>query len=65
MELHDAEEATRMRKILAHDMRMKTFSGFVQTFMELFGSKVNGFQPLAISKRKSHLRFLAVFRIEL
>ena len=40
MELHDAEEAIGMRKILAHDMRMKTLSGFVQTFMELCGSKV-------------------------
>ena len=40
MELHDAEEAIGMRKILAHDMRMKTLSGFVRTFMELCGSKV-------------------------
>ena len=40
MELHDAEEAIGMRKILAHDMRIKPLSGSVRTFMELCGSKV-------------------------
>ena len=48
MELDDAEEAMGMRKILAHEIRMKkkihkprrTRCGFLQIFMELCGSKV-------------------------
>ena len=47
MELHDAEDAMRIRKILAHDIRMKTrhkprraLDGFLKIFMELCGSKV-------------------------
>ena len=57
MELHDAEEAIGMRKILAHDMRMKTLSGFVQSFMELCGSKVQLSPPPLPPARK--LRQLA------
>ena len=44
MELHDAEEAIGMRKILAYDMRMKknpqTKEGTFWIFMELCRSKV-------------------------
>ena len=47
MELHDAEDAMGIRKILAHDIRMKkrykprrTLDGFLRIFMELCGSKV-------------------------
>ena len=47
MELHNAEEAMGISKMLAHDIRMKknpqprrTLSGFLRIFMELCGSKV-------------------------
>ena len=46
MELCDAEEAMGIRKILAHEIRMKknpqtkrTLSGFVRIFMELCRTK--------------------------
>ena len=48
MELHDAEDAMRIRKILAHDIRMKkrhkprrALDGFLKIFMELVGPKSN------------------------
>ena len=41
MELHDAEEAIGMRKILAHDMRMKTLSGFDGLLWSYAGPKSN------------------------
>ena len=47
MEFHDAEEAMGMRKILAHNFRMKknhklrrTLSGSLLIFMELYGFRV-------------------------
>ena len=49
MELHDAEEAIGMRKILAYDMRMKknpqTKEGTFWIFMELCRSKVQLVPP--------------------
>ena len=41
MELHDAEEAIGMRKILAHDMRIKTLSGFDGLLWSYAGPKSN------------------------
>ena len=42
MELHDAEESMAIRKILAHDIRIKTKEDtfWIVDFMELCGPKV-------------------------
>ena len=55
MELHDAEEAIGMRKILAHDMRIKTLSGFDGLLWSYAGPKSNLPPPLPLTPaRKLH-----------